>query len=67
MRDSTVEHQGAVGTWLAHMQSPEAKRQLRARASLCELANAHIKNRFGIDRVLVRGTAKVTCVALLVS
>lgn len=65
MRDSTVEHQGAVATWLAHMQNPEAKRQLRARASLCELANAHIKNRFGIDRVLVRGTAKVTCVALL--
>ena len=47
------------------MQSPEAKRQFRARASLCQLANAHIKNRFGIDRVLVRGTAKVTCVALL--
>jgi hypothetical protein len=32
---------------------------------LCELANAHLKHRFGIDRVLVRGTAKVTCVAML--
>ena len=36
-----------------------------ARASLCELANAHIKCRFRLDRFLVRGTPKVTCVALL--
>lgn len=65
MQQSSIAHAGAVGDWLAQMKAPEAKRRLRARASLCELANAHIKDRFRIDRVLVRGTAKVTCVALL--
>jgi hypothetical protein len=33
--------------------------------SLCELSNAHLKHHHGVAQVLVRGTAKVTCVALL--
>ena len=43
----------------------EAKKLYRARASLCELMNAHLRAHHGIDHVLVRGLAKVTCVALL--
>jgi transposase len=56
----------AVEAWRARMETPEAKYTFRARASLCELANAHVKDRFGLDHVLVRGTGKVTSVALLV-
>jgi hypothetical protein len=67
MRDSAVQHTGAVGRWLGDMVSEEARRQLRGRASLCELVNAHFKARFGLDRLLVRGAAKVTCVILLAS
>lgn len=37
----------------------------RARASLCELMNAHLRTHHGVDRLLVRGIAKVTCVVLL--
>ena len=52
-----------VAAWRARMETPEAKKTFRARASLCELAN--VKDRFDIDHVLVRGTTKVTCVILL--
>ena len=45
---------------------PASKQLLRARASLCELPNAHAKTRFAMAAVLVRGVDKVTCVALLV-
>ena len=38
---------------------------MRARASLCELSNAHLKCHHGIAHVLVRGLEKVTCMALL--
>jgi hypothetical protein len=65
MQHSGAVHAHVVDDWIADMTTDEAKQRLRARASLCELANAHIKGRYGIDRVLVRGTAKVTCVALL--
>ena len=64
-RSSRKVHDHVISAWLARMQTSDAKRTMRARASLCELANAHFKQRFGLDRVLVRGRAKVTCVALL--
>jgi len=64
-RNSRKAHDQVITDWLARMQTPEAKRTMRARASLCELANAHFKDRFGLDRILVRAAAKVTCVALL--
>jgi hypothetical protein len=65
MDRSSVQHEGAVAHWLRDMRSDGAKVALRARASLSELTNAHFKDRFGIDRFLVRGTARVTCVVLL--
>lgn len=55
----------AIAAWRARMQTEEAKRKLRARASLCELSNAHLKHHHGVAQILVRGVAKVTCVALL--
>lgn len=54
-----------VCAWRERMHSDAAKRTLRARASLCELANAHLKSHHGVAQVLVRGIEKVTCVALL--
>jgi len=47
------------------MTTEAARTTFRARASLCELSNAHLKHHHGTAQVLVRGTAKVTCVALL--
>jgi transposase len=60
----TLREPGVVA-WRERMDTDEAKRTLRARASLCELTNAHAKQRFGLSSVLVRGLEKVTCVALL--
>ncbi len=57
----------AVLDWRARMETDEAKRLYRARASLVELANAHVKEQLGLEQLLVRGLAKVTCVALLTS
>jgi transposase len=54
-----------VAAWRERMATEEAKRLYRARAGLVELLNAHLKTRFGIDRVLVRGLPKVRCVVLL--
>ena len=47
------------------METDEAKKLYRARASLCELMNAHLRTHHGIGHFLVRGLAKITCVALL--
>jgi hypothetical protein len=47
------------------MTTDEAKAVYRAHASLCELTNAHLRSHHGIEQFLVRGLAKVTCVALL--
>jgi hypothetical protein len=47
------------------MKTDQGKRAYRARAALCELSNAHLKCHHGAAAVLVRGLAKVTCVALL--
>jgi hypothetical protein len=55
----------AIVAWREHMETDEAKRLYRARASLCELSNAHLRTHHGVDQFLVRGLAKVTCVALL--
>lgn len=55
----------AIAAWRARMQTDEAKTTFRARASLCELSNAHLKHHHGVAQILVRGLAKVTCVALL--
>jgi transposase len=56
-----------VTAWREDMATPNAKALLRARASLCELPNAHAKTRFAMASVLIRGLEKVTCVALLVA
>src|SRR5580765_7974146 len=55
----------AIVAWRERMETEETKKLYRARASLCELMNAHLRAHHGIDHVLVRGLAKVTCVALL--
>jgi transposase len=54
-----------VTAWRERMQTEEAKRDYRSRAGLCELSNAHFKCHRGVAQVLVRGLAKITCVALL--
>jgi hypothetical protein len=55
----------AIAAWRERMGTDEAKRQMRARASLCELSNAHVKTRFSMASLLVRGLNKVTCMVLL--
>ncbi|MCX5744773.1 MAG: transposase [Proteobacteria bacterium] len=55
----------ALGAWRVRMTTDAAKTLYRARASLCELMNAHLRNHHGLEQFLVRGLAKVTCVALL--
>ena len=56
-----------IDAWREIMETDDAKRLYRNRAGLCELSNAHAKNRFTMTQLLVRGLDKVTCVALLVS
>jgi hypothetical protein len=46
------------------MQTDEAKRLYRARASLCELTNAHLRTHHGVSQFLLRGVDKVTNVVL---
>jgi hypothetical protein len=55
----------AVVAWRARMETDEAKRLYRARASLCELSNAHLRTHHGLGQFLVRGLAAATNVALL--
>jgi hypothetical protein len=55
----------AIVAWRERMETDEAKETMRARASLCELTNAHAKTRFAMASLLVRGLDKVTCVVLL--
>jgi transposase len=54
-----------IASWRDRMRTAEAKEQMRARASLCELSNAHIKTRFSMASLLVRGLTNVTCMVLL--
>lgn len=60
-----ADQDSAVAAWRERMETEQAKTTYRARASLCELPNAHLKSHQGIVQVLVRGLPKVTCVALL--
>lgn len=62
---SNADDDPAIVAWRARMETDEAKQLYRARASLCELMNAHLRTHHGVDQFLVRGLAKVTCVALL--
>lgn len=55
----------AIVAWRARMETEEAQKLYRARASLCELMNAHLRHHHGVDQFLVRGLKKVTCVVLL--
>ena len=54
-----------VIAWRERMETPEAQQIYRARAGLCELANAHQKAHHGITQFLVKGLDKVSCVVLL--
>jgi transposase len=54
-----------IRAWRVRMNTDEGQALYRARASLCELTNAHLRTHHGIDNFLVRGIAKITCVALL--
>lgn len=60
-----ADHDPAVVAWRERMETDEAREAYRARAGLCELSNAHLKQHHGFLQVLVRGIEKVTCVALL--
>jgi transposase len=55
----------AIAAWRARMATNEAKQKYRARPSLCELSNAHMKCHHDLAQVLVRGVERVTCVTLL--
>ncbi len=56
-----------IEAWKRLMETDEAKRLYRARASLCEWSNAHFADRFGLRQFLVRSLDKVTSVALLIA
>lgn len=58
------DHDPVIEQWRARMNDPETKRVYRARASLCELTNAHLRNR-GLTHFLVRGVANASCVVLI--
>ena len=60
-----AERAPEIEDWLKRMETDESKEKFRARASLCELTNAHAKSRFALSTLLVRGIEKVTCVVLL--
>ena len=57
--------QPGVIAWRERMETEEAKKLYRARASLVELTNAHQKDHHDLGQVLVRGLKKVTSVVLL--
>ena len=53
----------AVAAWRARMATDEAKATYKLRAATIECVNAHARGRFGLQQLLVRGLAKVKCVA----
>lgn len=57
----------AIVAWKARMQTEEVKALYRARAGLCEWANAQAAGRFRLRQFLVKGVAKATSVALLIA
>lgn len=58
------DHSPAIEAWKKRMETAEAKETYRQRAGRCELTNARLRN-LGMERFLVRGIGKVTCVALM--
>ncbi len=54
----------AVAQWRERMATPQAKELYKLRAATAECVNAQARNR-GLQRLPVRGQAKVRCVALL--
>jgi hypothetical protein len=62
---SQAAQDGPIRAWRERMETEEAKRLYRRRASLCELSNAHTRCHRGLDQFLVRGLTKVTSVVLL--
>lgn len=53
-----------VAQWRQRMGSVEGKSLYKQRASTSETVNADVRTYRGLDRFLVRGLTKVTCVAL---
>ena len=60
-----ADHDPAIVAWRERMETDEAKETYRARAGLCELSNARMKQHHGVAQLLIRGIENVTCVALL--
>ena len=60
-----ADHDEPIEAWRTRMQTAEAKLTYRARASLCELPNAHLQHHDGVAQLLLRGLGKITCIALL--
>ena len=54
----------AVAAWRRRMDTPEARAVYRTRAATAETVNGDLKTHRGLSRLLVRGSAKVLCVAL---
>jgi len=54
----------AVSAWRKRMQTDEAKEIYKQRSSTIERVNADVRTYRTMDRMLVRGTGKVLCVAL---
>ena len=53
-----------VRAWRQRMARPEAQAIYKERAAISETINADLKTWRGLDRLPVRGIAKVTCIAL---
>jgi transposase len=64
-RGSHASTEPAVAAWRERMTTDRAKQLYRARASLCELSNAHLRTHHGLGQFLVRGLATATNVVLL--
>ena len=54
----------ALAAWRERMRSDEGQSIYRLRASTSETINADLKQNRGLDRLNVRGTEKIKCVAL---
>jgi transposase len=54
----------AVREWRERMQTPAAKVMYKQRAPTSERPNADLRTHRTLDRMLVRGVAKVSCIAL---
>jgi transposase len=64
--DESQEPQNpGITAWMATMKTDAMRRAYRTRKALVELANAIVKERFGLRQVPVRGTSRVLCVFLL--